>query len=142
MVNQISVFLENAPGSLARLTGVLGEAQVDLVALSIADTTNFGILRAIVSDTEKAIEVLKKANFTVNIAQVMACLVDDQPGGLAKILNILNGHGVSIEYLYSFVRSTGKSALIIFRPNDSEKTKEVLLAANITLLEHAQVLNF
>lgn len=104
MVKQLSVFLENSKGRLASMTRALGDAGIDLLALSIADTTSFGILRAIVDDTDKAMAVLKEAGYTVNTTEVLAVLVPDSPGGLAGVLGLLNDAHVNVEYLYSFVR--------------------------------------
>ena len=95
-VKQISVFIENRKGRLADFTKVLGDAGVDLVALSVADTTDFGILRAIVTDTEKGVKVLRDAGYTVNITDVLAVAVPDVPGGLAKVVGVLSEKNISI----------------------------------------------
>ena len=140
MAKQISVFLENKAGRLAHLTRVLAENQIDLVALSIADTTDFGILRATVSDTDRAVAVLRDAAFTVNVTQVLALVVPDEPGGLAQVLARLHEGGVSVEYLYSFVRKPGDNALIVFRVAQVETALKVLEAAGIRMLSHEEIL--
>ena len=89
MVKQLSVFLENKPGRLAKMTRVLGQERIDIITLSISDTTNFGIVRAIVNNTDKALEILKNSGFTVNVAELMAVYVPDHPGGLAELLALL-----------------------------------------------------
>lgn len=134
MVKQLSVFLENTRGRLSQMTRVLCDADIDLLALSIADTTNFGILRAIVSDDAKAVEVLKNSGYTVNLNDVIAVAVPDHPGGLSDVLDILVKCNVSVEYLYSFVRKPKENALIIFKVNDVELAVKSLGENNVTLL--------
>jgi hypothetical protein len=138
-VQQISVFLENTKGSLSRITRVLSQNKIDLIALSIADTEHYGILRGIVSDTEKAVAILKEAGYTVKLTDVLAVRVPDEPGGLASVLTLMNAADISIEYLYSFVRSSGSHALVIFRVPDPERAIRVLEEADIKLLDQEQV---
>ena len=142
MVKQLSVFLENSKGRLASMTTALGEAGIDLLALSIADTTSFGILRAIVNDTDKAMTVLKQAGYTVNTTQVLAVLVPDHPGGLAGILTLLHDADVNVEYLYSFVRKTHGNALILFKVDQVEKAAELLNQAGIVMLDQPEITAF
>lgn len=138
-VKQISVFLENTKGSLSRLTRKLSENKVDLIALSIADTEQYGIMRCIVSDTEKGLEIMKEAGYVARLTDVLAVSVPDQPGGLANVLTLLNAADVSVEYLYSFVRNSGSHALVIFRLNDNERGMRVLQESDITLLTQEEV---
>ncbi len=121
LVKQISVFLENKQGRLAVVTSVLGENNIDISALSIADTTDFGILRLIVNDPEKAKQVLEQNGFAVSMNDVIAIEVDDEPGGLSKALSILNQKQISIEYMYAFVgnQNAGK-AMVILRVENPE----------------------
>ena len=140
MVKQLSVFLENSQGRLASMTQTLGEAGVDLLALSIADTTSFGILRAIVDDANKAMAVLKQAGYTVNTTEVLAVLVPDSPGGLAGILALLNNARVNVEYLYSFVRKAQGNALILFKVDQVAKAAETLASQGIKMLDQPQIL--
>ncbi|MDR3557852.1 MAG: ACT domain-containing protein [Syntrophobacteraceae bacterium] len=114
-LEQISVFLENQPGRLFDVTRILVEANINIRALSLADTTDFGILRLIVSDCEKARKELKENGFTVGTTDVVAVEVQDQPGGLHDILKLLKNANVNIEYMYAFVQTSGKDAIIIFR---------------------------
>ena len=139
MVKQISVFIENKKGRLYKLTKALGGEGIDLIALSIADTTNFGILRCIVNDPDKALKVLKEAGFTANTTEVLAVEVPDIPGGLASVLEILTSAEISVEYLYSFVRTKSDSALILFRVEEIEKAVEVLKKNNINILSDQDV---
>jgi hypothetical protein len=138
-VKQISVFIENTPGRLADFTRLLGDNQIDLVSLSIADTTNFGILRGIVADYERAEKLIGEAGYTVRLTDVLAASVPDVPGGLAKVLGMLSENGISIEYLYSFVRNAGKNALIIFRVEELDKAAQVLRDNGVRLLSQEEV---
>ncbi|MFZ5974299.1 MAG: ACT domain-containing protein [Bacillota bacterium] len=139
MVKQISVFIENKKGRLAELTGQLRENNIDLKALSIADTTNFGILRCIVDNPDLAIKVIRGAGFTANITEVLAVEVPDVPGGLSTILDYLAQADISVEYLYSFVHTQSKSALILFRVEEPEKAKDLLLAKGVRILTAEEV---
>ncbi len=138
-VKQISVFIENTPGRLADFTRLLGENQIDLVSLSIADTTHFGILRGIVADYERAEKLIGEAGYTVRLTDVLAASVPDVPGGLAQVLGMLSENGISIEYLYSFVRNAGKNALIIFRVEELDKAAQVLKDNGVRLLSQEEV---
>ncbi|HOV69056.1 MAG TPA: acetolactate synthase [Clostridia bacterium] len=139
MVKQISVFIENKKGRLANLTKELGENNIDLKALSIADTTDFGILRFITNDAEKTIKVITEKGYTAKLTDVIAVQVEDKPGGLAYVLDLLNQQDISIEYLYSFVRTKGTSALIIFRVNDSDRAVETLKKNGVKLLTQEEI---
>lgn len=138
-IEQLSVFMENKKGRLSALTQTLAEANVDLVALSIADTADYGIMRAIVNDTKKALIVLKEAGYTVSTTKVLAVAVPDKPGGLALVLQALNAADISVEYLYSFVRNQGDQALILFKVGDGKKAVQALTDAHIRLLSQEQV---
>jgi len=134
-VEQISVFLENRAGRLAEITRVLGDAGVNIRALSLADTSDFGILRLIVSDNEKAKEALKEHGFTVGKTSVVAVEVEDRPGGLNRILEILSKAAVNVEYMYAFVQHSGANALMIFRFDDIDAAVKVLTDNDIKVLE-------
>ena len=138
-VKQISVFLENRQGRLEDFTSVLGAGGVDLIALSIADTSNFGIVRAIVNDEEKAVEVLKANGYTAKLTDVLAVGIADQPGGLAVALKALGKGNISIEYLYTLMRRVGDKAVIIFRVDQPEKAAELLQAAGVQLFSHGEL---
>ena len=140
MVKQLSVFLENSKGRLASMTRALGDAGIDLLALSIADTTSFGILRAIVDDTDKAMAVLKEAGYTVNTTEVLAVLVPDSPGGLAGVLGLLNDAHVNVEYLYSFVRKAQGNAQILFKVDQVAEAARVLHEAGIQMLDQPEII--
>jgi hypothetical protein len=125
-IDQISVFVENEPGKLAGVTKILADANVDLRAMSIADTRDFGILRVIVDDAYGAIAALKDADYVVSVTKVLAVEIADRPGGLASVLAVLAGAGVSVEYLYAFVSRREGNAYVILRVEDTGKAVEVL----------------
>lgn len=139
MVKQLSIFIENSKGRLAHVTRVLGEADVDLQHLSIADTTNFGILRAIVTDYDKALQALRANGYTVNVTSLIAIAVPDRPGGLADALHALEEADVGVEYLYSFVRKPTQSALILLKVDDTVKATVCLEAAGMKLLHQDEL---
>lgn len=134
-VEQISIFLENKSGRLSDVAAALAGAGVNIRALSLADTTDFGILRLIVNDTEKAKQVLKDNGFTVGKTEVIAVEVADKPGGLAAILNVMKENSINVEYMYAFVQKSAGNAIIIFRFDELEKAIEVLLKADIRILK-------
>ncbi|HIQ62986.1 MAG: ACT domain-containing protein [Christensenellales bacterium] len=138
-VQQISVFIENQPGKLAEFAELLGREGIDLVALSIADTTNFGILRCIVCDYERAAKIIGEAGYTARVTDVLAVSVPDKPGGMAQAVRALTDAGISIEYLYSFVRSAGNNALLIFRVDKLDEAYRVLQASGVKLITQEQV---
>lgn len=134
-VEQISVFLENRAGRLAEITRVLGKAGVNIRAFSLADTSDFGILRLIVNDNDKAKAALKEHGFTVGKTNVVAVEVEDRPGGLNHILELLSKEDINVEYMYAFVQHTGENAVIIFRFDDIDAAVKLLLNNNVKVLE-------
>ncbi len=138
-VEQISVFLENKAGRLAEVTKVLGDSGVNIRALSLADTTDFGILRLIVDQYDKAREVLKQHGFTVGKTEVVAIEVPDRPGGLASVLRILSDSNINVEYMYAFVQHSGKNAVIIFRFDDLERAIQLLQQAGVRIYQGEEV---
>ena len=138
-IKQISVFIENRTGRLAEFCRLLGDNGIDMIAITIADTTSFGILRAIVSDTDKAVQVLREANYAVTITEVLAVAINDQPGGLASALELLRAHNVNVEYLYSFVRHVGDDCAILFRVDQPEEAVRVFTENGVRLLSAAEV---
>lgn len=138
-MRQISVFLENKQGALEDFTVLMGENGIDLIALSIADTMDFGIARAIVNDKEKALEVLHSHGYTANLTEVLAVAVPDSPGGLSGALAALRQGDVSIEYIYSFVRRINHEAIIIFRVDKPKEAGALLTKAGYHVLDEAEV---
>ena len=134
MAKQISVFLENKAGRLSRVTRVLGDASINIRALSLADTSDFGILRIIVNDPDKAYEILKAADFTVSITEVVAVQLLDKPGSLADMLDHLAEVNLNIEYLYAFLGG-GNNAVVVLKVEDAEKAVESFKAEGIAYIE-------
>jgi hypothetical protein len=136
---QISVFLENKAGRLAEVTGILSEANVNIRALALADTSDFGVLRLIVDNNEKAVEALKNRGFTVGRTDVLAVEVEDRPGGLHSILNMLNKAEINVEYMYAFVQHSGKNAVMIFRFDHIDEAVKVLEENKVTVINGSKV---
>jgi len=131
---QISVFLENKAGRLAEVTRVLSEAKINIRALSLADTSDFGILRLIVENNEAAEEALKKGGFTVRKTRVVAVEVPDRPGGLNSILTTLQQNAINVEYMYAFVKPKEDHAIMIFRFDNTDAAVQVLLKTGFTVI--------
>jgi hypothetical protein len=125
IVKQVSVFLENKSGRLKEVTEILGKAGINMSAFTIADTSDFGILRLIVSEPEMAREILKKNKFAVQTSDVILIKTPNRPGGLAKMLGVLNEGNVFIEYMYAFSYSDD-TAVIVIRPTDFQKCMDIL----------------
>ena len=134
LIKQISVFMENVPGKLGEVTQALGENGIDMSALSLADTTDFGILRLIVNDPDKACQVLRDHDFIVKQSDVVAAVIDDRPGGLTTVLQILSQAKVSVEYMYAFVGSQDGHAVVVMRPDDAEAAHGALDANHLSTL--------
>jgi len=141
IVKQISVFLENKFGRLAAVTRILGDAGINIRALSIADTADFGILRLIVDKPDIAYEVLKDARFTVSETEVLAVEVKDVPGGLASVLLLMSEAKINIEYMYAFLTRASDDALIVFRVEKPIEAIKLLQEKGIKVLEGEKVYN-
>ncbi len=131
---QISIFLENKAGRLSEVTETLFEAGVNIRALSLADTSDFGVLRLIVDDNEKAKETLKARGFTVGKTSVVAVEVPDKPGGLHGILETLQKAGINVEYMYAFVQQSGSNAVMIFRFDNTDDALRVMQEAGVAVI--------
>lgn len=140
-VEQISVFLENRAGRLEEVTRTLTESGVNIRALSLADTSDFGILRLIVTDCEKAKKALKENGFTVGRTNVVAAEVEDKPGGLHKILSLLSSNGINVEYMYAFVQQSGKNAVLIFRFDRTDQAIETLQEHGVHIIPGDELYN-
>ncbi|MFW6296880.1 MAG: ACT domain-containing protein [Desulfosalsimonas sp.] len=140
-INQVSVFMENRSGRLARITTALGSSGVNIRAMSLADTSDFGILRLIVSDTEKAHRVLKQQGFLVRTAEVVAVAIPDVPGALGNLLTLMEHAELNVEYMYAFVEKTRDQAILIFCFDDMDRAIDVMLENDINVLEARKVLD-
>lgn len=139
LVEQIAVFLENKSGRLAEITSILAENDINIRALSVADTADFGILRLIVDQVTKAKTVLQENGFTVGKTSVIAVEVEDKIGGLAKVLETISLAGINVEYMYAFVSKTSENAVLIFRFEKMDEAISVLQADGIAILTKEQV---
>jgi len=138
-VEQISIFLENKTGRLALVTKILSDAGVNIRALALADTSDFGVLRLIVDNNDKAREALKSNGFTVGKTNVVAVEVPDKPGGLHNILEILHKANVNVEYMYAFVRQSGDNAVMIFRFDNTDEAIRLLETNGITVINGSKL---
>ncbi|MCS7215341.1 MAG: ACT domain-containing protein [Thermodesulfovibrio sp.] len=139
-IKQISIFLENKRGRLYEALKALAEEGINIRALSIADTSEFGILRLIVTDPEKTKEILEKNEFTVKLTNVVAIAVKDKPGGLAEALKYLYDANINIEYIYAFVEKSGEKAVVVLRTENLDKTISILQEKGVTILNWDHVL--
>ena len=138
-LEQISVFMENKPGRLEHVTRVLAETDINIRALSLADTSDFGILRLILNDIDTAEKALQNEGFTVRRTHVVAVEIPDRPGGMYSISKVLAGHNINVEYAYAFVERSGENAIIIFRFDDIDAGINVLLENGFTVLPGEKV---
>lgn len=142
-IKQISVFLENRPGTLRELTALLGSGNIDIREISVADTQHFGIVRLIIqSDAlDKAMSLLKGAGYTARINNVICAEVDDKPSGLANLLTIIENENLSVEYMYSFRRTSATKCLLVLRLSEKERGLAVLNAYGVHIRNQAEVDN-
>lgn len=137
-IKQLSIFVENTSGRLAEITGVLAKESIDIRALCIADTTDFGILRLIVSDPDKALALCREAGMTVSVTEVIGVELEDHPGGLYKVLKILADENIGVEYVYAFV-TCPENAYVILRVEDNDRAAKVLAEKGVHLLTPDEV---
>ena len=138
-VKQLSVFVENRPGRLSAVTKLLQENNINIRALSIADTRDFGILRLIVNDPDKALEIIKAKDYSVAITNVLAVGIVDKPGGLAEAMDVLFNNNISVEYMYAFVSKADDIAHVIFRVENNEKAAVALEEKGFSLLTNEDI---
>jgi hypothetical protein len=138
-ITQISVFLENRKGRLFDICSMLGQAKINIRALTIAETESFGVLRMVVDKPLEAIELFRKNNVTANQTDVVAVEVPDKPGGLADVLKTLSEHDVNVEYMYGFVEKFSENALLVFRFDNPEKGGQVLRDSKINVLDGNEI---
>lgn len=140
-INQLSVFVENRAGSLFEITDILAQKHVDIRAISIADTQDFGILRLIVSDVEKAKDALKDNERIVSVTKVVGVAISDEPGSMSKVIGILDKNGINIEYMYAFITISKKYAYVVFRVEDNEKAEKILSENGVKLVTEEDITN-
>lgn len=138
-INQLSIFLENKPGSLVEVTDALGKAGIDIRAMSLADTQDFGILRLIVGDASSAKEKLAAANFVVSVTQVIGVALSDKPGALSDVTRLLFSNGINVEYMYAFLTSRGHTAYVVLRVNDNDRAANLLKENGIELISESNI---
>ena len=138
-IRQISIFLENRPGQLSTICRDLADAGINIATLSLADTADFGIVRMIVDDHEKAKDVLAEKGHVVNVREVIAVCVPDRPGGMAEVMQVLDAAGANIEYSYAFAFHKGEKAVLVFRFDDNAKAESALKTAGYTTLGENEV---
>lgn len=139
IIKQLSVFVENQPGRLAEITDALYKKDIDIRALSIADTTNFGILRLIVNHPSRAESMLKEQGFTVSQTDVIGVGVEDRPGGLATALEVLRDANIAVEYMYAFVSKAEKTAFVILRVEDNDAAIRALQEKGVKILSASEI---
>ncbi len=137
IIKQLSIFLENKSGRLAEVLGVLGDSNIAIKALTIADTSEYGILRLIVSDDAKALETLRSQGFSVNLTDVISIAAPNEAGSFARILKIMAEYKISVEYMYAF--SFGNKAAIIMRPENTKRAIEVMQENNIDIITSTEL---
>ncbi|MBN2582215.1 MAG: ACT domain-containing protein [Planctomycetes bacterium] len=138
-LKQLSVFLENKPGQLSHPCRALAESGINIVTLSLADTQQFGILRVIVKEWQKGLQVLKTAGCVVNVTDVVAVEVPDRPGGLATVLEAIEKTGMNLEYMYAFTIRSGDRAVLVFRFEDPDTAVGQLQAAGVNVVDSVEL---
>lgn len=138
-VKQVSILIQNEEGSLATVTKILADEGIDLRAMSIADTENYGILRLIVDDTDRAVNVLNGSGFPARIKELVAFAIPDRPGGLAYVLSVLGNNDINIEYIYALITRDIGNAYTVMRVEDNEYTEKVLAENGIRILSEEDI---
>jgi len=138
-ITQLSVFLENKKGRLYGAVQALGEAGIDIKALTIAESEEFGVLRMVVDKPDEGLKFLKEKGFVASITDIVAVEVSDQPGGLAVVLKIINDNDINLEYMYAFVEKSADNAIVVFRFEDSDKAISVLTKNRIRVLGKKEI---
>jgi hypothetical protein len=140
-IEQLSVFIENKAGQLANITTNLGEININIKAISLADTSEFGILRLVVSDPQRAKKILRDRGFTVSLTEVLAVKIPDKPGELGRLLQTIEKQSINIEYVYGLTESNKHHAVLIFGFDDLDKAVRVLSEENITLISMEELMS-
>lgn len=138
-IKQLSIFVENREGTLVTVTDAIAKAGVDIRAMSVADTNDFGIFRLIVTDEDKAKQSLEEAGAFVSITEVVAVALEDKPGALAKVVKILADNNINIEYMYAFITISKQYAYVVLRVADNDKTEKILTENGVQLVTEADM---
>lgn len=138
-LNQISVFVENKPGRLLDVVNVLGENNIDIKAINLADSSDFGIVRLVCDNPDKAFGVLSSSNFTASLTEVLAIVINDKPGSLAKVLRALKTQDINIEYMYGFASKLKDQAVMIIKVSNLNETIECCHSNNIQILSQDDI---
>ncbi|MBQ9124128.1 MAG: ACT domain-containing protein [Acholeplasmatales bacterium] len=138
-VKQVSVFVENKEGSISKVVSILGKNNINIRALSIADSTDYGILRLIVDDYSKAYNILKENNYTIRITDVLGIVIPDKPNGLGDVLAILSKNEISITYIYSFIGHYKDQAITIIQAANLEETRRILLENSVKVINNNEL---
>lgn len=141
-IMQLSVFLENKLGRLKEVLNILSNNNINIRALSLAEKSSYGMLRLIVCDSEKAMEILRKENIAVNMASVIAVGVSDKPGGLLEIVSLLEKNSINVEYLYAFVDKSGDKAVVVLRVEDVSRAERIFSENGVKMLSEKDVKSF
>ena len=140
-IKQLSIFVENREGTLVNVTDAIAKAQVDIRAMSVADTNDFGIFRLIVTDYDKAKAALEEADCFVSITEVVGVAVEDQPGALAKVIKLLAQNNINIEYMYAFITISKQYAYVVLRVADNAAAEKILLDNGVKLVSEEDIAN-
>ena len=138
-IQQIAIFMENKPGHLRTICRTLADANISITTLSLADTQQYGILRLLVDNWETARDVLTQAGFVVNVTEVLAVEVDDKPGGLLRILDLIGEHDINIEYMYAFTFHRDQNAIMVFRFDDPDRAISALQGKDVKVLPRIDI---
>lgn len=138
-INQLSIFVENKAGTVAKITKSIADAGVSIRALSVADTQEFGILRLIVSDVEKAKEALSKNDCVVSVTKVIGVQIPDVPGGLSEVLGLMSENSINVEYLYAFITVSGQHAYVVLRVEDNDRAAKILSEKGIKIINQQDI---
>ncbi len=141
IIKQLSIFLENRSGRINEITSLLGAENINIRALTLADSSDFGVMRLIVDDLDKAITCLENNNISIGLTSVIAVEVPDRPGGLAEVMNKIENSGLNVKYMYSIPEKKHNNAIMIMRFDDAEETAERLKNEGLNILKQENVLN-
>ena len=138
-IKQLSILVDNKQGTLAQTVSLLAEEGIDLRSICVADTEDYGIVRLITDQPQKALKILFEQGFTAKLTDVIACSCPDEPGGLSKVLNVLNENGINMEYMYSIINNVADQAYMVIRVRDNENAEKVLRENGVRVFEEDEI---